>query len=290
MAASLNTAPARHPIPASAGVGLRAPHIDQVLSERPRVPWFEVHSENLFAAGGSLHEKMAKIRADYPLSLHGVGLSLGSADGLDVRHLNRLADIVARYQPALVSEHLSWAALAGRHSNDLLPLPFTKEALTTAVAHIGQVQDRLGRELLVENVSSYLRFTEADYSEWDFVAEVVRRSGCGLLLDINNVYVNSINHAFDPGDYLRAMPADAVREIHLAGFTRKTDLPVPLLIDTHSKPVDPEVWALYANALDRFGALPTLIEWDADIPELAVLLAEATRAEEMLDEHRLLAA
>ena len=290
MAASLKTAPARHPLPASAGVGLRAPHLEQVLSERPRVPWFEVHSENLFAGGGSLPARMERIRADYPLSLHGVGLSLGSADGLDQGHLDRLAEVVDRFQPALVSEHLSWAALAGRHSNDLLPLPYTREALATIVTHVGQVQDRLGRELLVENVSSYLRFADADYSEWDFVAEVVRRSGCGLLLDINNVYVNSINHGFDAGDYLRALPAGSVREIHLAGFTRKTDLPVPLLIDTHSKPVDPEVWALYARALERFGPVPTLIEWDADIPPLPILLAEAARAEEMLDERRLLAA
>jgi uncharacterized protein (UPF0276 family) len=286
----MKTAPARHPVPASAGVGLRAPHLEQVLAERPRVPWFEVHSENLFAGGGTLPDRIEKLRADYPLSLHGVGLSLGSADGLDRRHLDRLAEVVNRFQPALVSEHLSWAALGGRHSNDLLPLPFTEQALTTTVAHIGQAQDRLGRELLVENVSSYLRFADADYSEWDFVAEVVRLSGCGLLLDVNNVYVNSINHGFDADDYLRALPAGSVREIHLAGFTRKTDLPVPLLIDTHSKPVDGEVWSLYARALDRFGPVPTLIEWDADIPPLAVLLAEAARAEELLDEHRLLAA
>ncbi len=290
MAATIKTAAARHPVPASAGVGLRAAHLEQVLSERPNVPWFEAHSENLFVLGGSLPARMERICADYPLSLHGVGLSLGSADGLDQRHLERLANVVDRYQPALVSEHLSWAAVGGRHSNDLLPLPFTREALATTVTHIGQAQDRLGRELLVENVSSYLRFADADYSEWDFVAEVVRRSGCGLLLDINNVYVNSVNHGFDPGEYLRALSVGSVREIHLAGFTRKTDLPVPLLVDTHSRPVDAEVWALYAQALDRFGPIPTLIEWDADIPPLPILLAEAARAEEMLDERRLLAA
>ena len=278
------------PIPDSAGIGLRAPHIERVLAERPRVPWFELHSENLFAAGGALHARVEQIRADYPISLHGVGLSLGSADALDERHLTRLVELVHRYQPALVSEHLCWSALGGVHSNDLLPLPLTHEALALTVAHIQQVQERLGRELLIENVSAYLHFAEADYSEWDFVSEAVRRSGCGLLLDVNNVYVNSVNHGFDPGDYLDAMPAAAVREIHLAGFTRKTGLAVPLLIDTHSRPVDPAVWALYAQALDRLGPVPTLIEWDQDIPELEVLLAEATQAEELLDARRMLAA
>lgn len=290
MAAPIRTAAAWRPIPDSAGIGLRAPHLQRVLAERPRVPWFEVHSENLFAAGGALHASMEQIRADYPISLHGVGLSLGSAGSLDAAHLARLAELVARYQPALVSEHLCWSALDDLHSNDLLPLPLTHEALTLTVAHIQQVQERLGRELLIENVSAYLRFTGADYSEWDFVAEAVRRSGCGLLLDVNNIYVNSVNHGFDPGDYLDAMPAASVREIHLAGFTRKTGLAVPLLIDTHSRPVDAAVWALYAQTLDRLGPVPTLIEWDQDIPELEVLLAEATKAEEMLDVYRMLAA
>ena len=290
MAVPLPTAPALRPIPDSAGIGLRAPHLDRVLAERPRVPWFEVHSENLFAAGGALHANMQQIRADYPISLHGVGLSLGSAGALDAAHLTRLAELVARYQPALVSEHLCWSALDGVHSNDLLPLPLTHEALALTVAHIQQVQERLLRELLIENVSTYLSFVQADYSEWDFVAEVVRRSGCGLLLDVNNIYVNSVNHGFDPSDYLHAMPAAAVREIHLAGFTRKTELAVPLLIDTHSRPVDAAVWALYAEALDRLGPVPTLIEWDQDIPELEVLLAEAAKAEELLDARRMLTA
>ena len=291
MAASRTTARVPlHPIPVSAGIGLRAVHLDRVLAERPRIPWFEVHSENLFAAGGALHARMERIRTEYPLSLHGVGLSLGSVDALDEGHLTRLAELVERYQPALVSEHLCWSALDGVHSNDLLPLPLTHEALALIVAHIQQVQERLRRELLIENVSTYLRFVQADYSEWDFVAEVVRRSGCGLLLDVNNIYVNSINHGFDPSDYLDAMPVAAVREIHLAGFTRKTGLAVPVLIDTHSQPVDAAVWALYAQALDRVDLVPTLIEWDQDIPELEVLLAEAAKAEELLDARRILAA
>lgn len=286
----LVTASAACPMPAKAGIGLRAPHVSRVLNEKPRVPWFEVHSENLFAEGGSLHDAMARIRADYPLSLHGVGLSLGSADALDIAHLRRLAKLVDRYQPALVSEHLCWSAVGGRHSNDLLPMPFTEAVVSLLVSRIGQVQDALGRELLVENISTYLRFRESDFTEWDFVAEVVRRSGCGLLCDINNIYVNSVNHGFDPLDYVRALPRAAVREIHLAGFTRKEELAVPLLIDTHSCPVSEAVWALYGEAVARFGPVPTLIEWDQDIPALEVLLAEAARAEEVLDACRARAA
>jgi len=278
------------PMPARAGIGLRAPHVDRVVQERPRVSWFEVHSENLFAEGGATHAAMTAIRADYPLSLHGVGLSLGSADALDARHLDRLKVVVDRYQPALVSEHLCWGSVGGLHSNDLLPLPFTEEAVALLAAHIGQAQDTLKREILVENVSSYLRFREGDYPEWAFVTEVARRSGCGLLLDVNNVYINSVNHGFDPYSYLHAIPQSLVREIHLAGFTRKQDLAVPLLIDTHSRPVSEPVWALYATAAARFGAVPTLIEWDQDIPPLEVLMQEAQRAEEVMHVHCIRAA
>jgi uncharacterized protein (UPF0276 family) len=278
------------PIPASAGIGLRAPHVARVLNEHPPIAWLETHSENLFASGGGFHHALERIRADYPLSLHGVGLSLGSADELDHTHLRRLREIVDRYQPTLVSEHLCWGAIDGRHSNDLLPLPFTDEALALMVSRIGQVQEVLGREILVENISAYLRFEGGDYTEWDFVAAAVLRSGCGLLCDVNNIYVNSVNHGFDPHAYLRALPRAAVKEIHLAGFTRKENLPVPLLIDSHSQRVDGKVWALYADAIDLFGPVPTLIEWDQDIPELEVLLDEAARAEEVLDARRTRAA
>ncbi|WP_019939647.1 DUF692 domain-containing protein [Bordetella sp. FB-8] len=271
------------PVPAAAGVGLRGPHIHRIVSERPAIAWLEVHSENLFPRGGAIHDLMSRVRADYPLSLHGVGLSMGAAGRLDAEHLRRLKALVDQYCPALVSEHLSWGGIAGLHSNDLLPMPFTGEAVTLLASRIGQVQDVLGREILVENVSSYLRFRADDYAEWDFVAEVVRRSGCGLLLDVNNIYVNSVNHKFDPRDYLRAIPVHRVREIHLAGHTSKDGLPVPLLIDTHDKPVSDAVWALYAEAIERFGAVPTLIEWDQDIPELEVLLGQAARAQEVLD-------
>ncbi|MEO8748066.1 MAG: DUF692 domain-containing protein [Rhodanobacter sp.] len=273
-------------MPVAAGIGLRAPHVARVLHERPPIAWLEAHSENMFSAGGGMHSAMMRIRADYPLSLHGVGLSLGSADHLDRAHLARLAALVTLYEPELVSEHLCWGAVGGRYSNDLLPMPFTEEAVALMVARIGEVQDTLKRQILVENISTYLRFEGGYYTEWDFVAAVVRRSGCGLLCDVNNIYVNSVNHDFDPHEYLRAMPHEAVHEIHLAGFTRKDDLAVPLLIDTHSRPVDKKVWALYDEAIGLFGPTPTLIEWDQDIPELEVLLAEAARAGEVLDAHR----
>ncbi|TAM95182.1 MAG: DUF692 domain-containing protein [Rhodanobacteraceae bacterium] len=277
-------------MPLAAGIGLRAPHVARMLAERPRIAWLETHSENLFAAGGPFRDALDGIRQDYPLSLHGVGLSLGSADALDAAHLKRLREVVNRYQPELVSEHLCWGALGGRHSNDLLPLPFTEEAMNLVVSRIGQVQDALGRQILVENISTYLRFEGGDYTEWDFVAEAVRRSGCGLLCDVNNIHVNSINHGFDPHAYLRALPRAAVQEIHLAGFTRKDNLPVPLLIDSHSRRVDAAVWDLYAEAIALFGPVPTLIEWDQDIPELEVLLDEAAHAQGVLDARRTLAA
>lgn len=277
-------------LPAHAGIGIRAPHVARMLAERPPIAWLEVHSENLFAAGGPLRDAVGRLRRAYPLSLHGVGLSLGSVDPLSAAHLDRLRDLLREYEPALVSEHLCWGAIGGRHSNELLPLPFTEEALRLVVSHIGEAQDALGRQILVENVSTYLRFKGGDYTEWDFVAEVVRRSGCGLLCDVNNIYVNGVNHGFDPHAYLRAMPAAAVREIHLAGFTRKDGLPVPVLIDSHSRRVSAEVWDLYAEALALFGPVPTLIEWDMDIPALDVLLEEAAHAEEVLDARRALAA
>ncbi|TAM99766.1 MAG: DUF692 domain-containing protein [Rhodanobacteraceae bacterium] len=277
-------------MPVAAGIGLRAPHVARLLAERPRIAWLETHSENLFVTGGTFRDALDSIRVDYPLSLHGVGLSLGSADALDTAHLRRLRGVVNRYQPELVSEHLCWGAFGGRHSNDLLPLPFTAEALDLVVARIGQVQDALGRQILVENISTYLRFEGGDYTEWEFVAEAVRRSGCGLLCDVNNIYVNSVNHGFDPHAYLRAMPRAAVQEIHLAGFTRKDNLPVPLLIDSHSRRVDAAVWDLYAEAIALFGPVPTLIEWDQDIPELEVLLDEAAHAQGVLDARRALAA
>lgn len=278
------------PVPAQAGIGLRPPHFRRVLAERPPVPWFEVHSENFFCAGGEMLHMLQDVRRDYPLSLHGVGLSLGSSDRLHQEHLAKLKTLVQHVQPALVSEHLCWGAVGPRHLNDLLPLPYTEEALDLMVEHVSRAQEYLGRELLMENVSTYLSFTHSTIPEWEFVAGLSRRSGCGLLLDVNNIHVNSVNHGFDPHAYIHAIPAAAVREIHLAGFTAKPGLGAPLLIDTHSRPVSDEVWALYREALAHVGAVATLIEWDQDIPELEVLQAEAAKAEGLMRERRALAA
>ncbi len=278
--------PARSPAPVGAGIGLRAPHVAEVLATKPAVGWFEVHSENYYADGGPVLAALERVRADYPLSLHGVGMSLGSTEPLDHQHLAKLKRLIARTEPALVSEHLCWSSVGGRHLNDLLPLPYTEEALTHVCARVSEVMDFIGRELLVENVSTYLAFADATIPEWEFVAAIVRRTGCKLLLDVNNIHVNSVNHGFDADAYLAAMPAAAIAEIHLAGF----DASGPCLIDTHGAPVAPAVWALYRRALERFGPRPTLIEWDTDIPPLATLLEEAAKAQAIIEKRDAVAA
>jgi len=272
------------PIPAQAGIGLRPSHIRQVLAERPPVPWLEVHSENFFCAGGEMLAVLERVRCDYPLSLHGVGLSLGSSDRLHREHLVKLQALVQRCAPALVSEHLCWGAIGPRHLNDLLPLPYTEEALDLMVDRVAAAQDFLGRQILIENVSTYLSYQHSTIPEWEFVAALAERSGCGLLLDVNNVYVNSVNHGFDPRAFIAAVPAAAVQEIHMAGFTAKEGLDAPLLIDSHSRPVADAVWALYRETLEHAGPAPTLIEWDQALPPLDELLAEAAKAQEILDE------
>ncbi len=281
---------ANDPIPACAGIGLRTPHYRAVLDTKPDVGFFEVHSENYFGSGGARHRILALIRADYPLSLHGVGLSLGSTDPLDRRHVARLKELADTYQPALISEHLSWSSVAGRHLNDLLPLPYTEESLQLVVDRVHDVQERLGRQILVENASCYLEFEHSTLPEWEFVTEVARRSGCGILLDVNNVYVNAVNHGFDAQRFLQSIPIEPVREIHLAGHTVKALEDGQLLIDTHNQPVCEAVWDLFESALKRFGALPTLIEWDTDLPDLDVLLREAATAERFLEKHDVKAA
>ena len=273
-----------------AGIGLRPPHFRRVLSECPPVSWFELHSENFFCAGGEQLDVLTRVRRDYPLSLHGVALSLGRADGPDREHLHKLKQLIARFAPALVSEHLCWGAIGERHLNDLLPLPYTEEALDFMVAHVQAAQEFIGRILLIENVSSYLCYRHSTIPEWEFIAALAQRSGCGILLDVNNIYVNSVNHAFDARAYLHAIPPKVVGEIHLAGFTRKQNLPVELLIDSHNQPVADAVWDLYRAALAHVGPVPTLIEWDQDIPELEVLLAEAAKAEGLLHAQHAIAA
>jgi hypothetical protein len=272
--------PLRDAVPCAAGIGLRAPHYRELLDTRPAIGWLEVHSENFFGEGGQPHWFLEQLRAHYPLSLHGVGLGLGSVDPLSFVHLNKLERLIAHYQPALVSEHLCWSAAGGRHLNDLLPLPYTDEALAHVCGRIERVQERLRRQILVENVSSYLRYRHSTIPEWEFLAQVIRRTGCGLLLDVNNVYVSAVNHGFDAREYLAAMPAAAVQEIHLAGF----EAAAQLLIDTHGGPVADPVWTLYRDTLARIGARPTLIEWDTDIPQLPVLLGEARKADALLEQ------
>lgn len=261
-------------VPCRAGIGLRAPHYREIVATLPDIGWFEVHSENYFGAGGQPLYFLETIRNHYPLSLHGVGLSLGSADPLNRDHLVKLKTLIERFEPALVSEHLCWGSIGGRHVNDLLPLPYTEAALYHVCHRVRRTQDFLRRRILIENVSSYLQFTDSSIPEWEFLAEVATLTGCGILLDVNNIHVNALNHGFDPLRYLRAVPVAAVEEIHLAGF----DSNGMCLIDTHGKPVADPVWDLYRQVLLRFGNQPTLIEWDTDIPPLAVLLGEAAKA------------
>jgi uncharacterized protein (UPF0276 family) len=266
----------------AAGIGLRAQHHAEIIARRPPVGWFEAHSENYFGAGGTHREQLARIRSGYPLSLHGVGLSLGSTDPLNADHLRQVKRLVREFEPLLVSEHLSWSSVGGRYLNDLLPLPHTEEALRHTAARISDVQDALGRQILIENISSYLRFECSEVPEWEFLAALVSESGCAILLDINNLYVNALNHGFDACSYLHGIPAPAVKEFHLAGHTFVRCSGRDIRIDTHSTHVATEVWDLYRLALERFGPQPTLIEWDSDIPAFSVLQAEAAKADAIM--------
>ena len=272
-----------HTIPAQAGIGLRAQHHHEVVETRPTTGWFEVHSENYFGDGGPPLNFLEQVRRDYPLSLHGVGLSLGSTDPLNLTHLQKLKALITRFAPGLVSEHLCWSSVGGLYLNDLLPLPYTEEALQHVSQRILQTQDYLQREILIENISSYLQYRHSTMPEQEFLVEVAARAGCGILLDVNNIHVSAVNHDFDPLAYLRAIPVAAVREIHLAGFAVNHYDDGDMLIDHHGAPVAQPVWDLYREALRRFGPTPTLIEWDTDIPPLSVLLDEARKADALLE-------
>ena len=270
--------PASDALPCSAGIGLRAPHYREVLHMLPHLNWVEVHSENFFGGGASLHT-LQKVREHYPVSLHGVGMGLASADPLDCEHLDALQRLCNTIAPASVSEHLCWNASGGTVINDLLPFPYTIEALIHVSARIEQVQEKLGRQLLVENLSSYLSFTHSEMSEGEFLAELVKRTGCAILFDVENLYVNVRNLGVDAEAFIRALPADAVKEYHLAGYSVRDGC----LIDTHDCPVHDEVWSLYETALHRIGPRPTLIEWDSDIPALQVLMDEANKAQQYME-------
>lgn len=273
-------------IPACAGVGLRFRHHHEVVEGHPPAAWFEVHTEN-YMGGGSAPAYLDAIRQDYPISLHGVGLSLGSAEGIDVQHLARVCDVIRRVEPGLVSEHLSWSLSGGVFLADLLPLPMTEEALTIVCTHVDQVQTYLQRRISLENPSTYLRFRHSTIPEWEFLAEVARRTGCGILCDVNNIYVSASNHGWNALAYLDALPPESVTEVHLAGHSvRQLDQDQIIRIDDHGSRVAPPVWDLFEQALKRFGPVPTLIEWDTDVPALEVLMEEGAIAEAAIERQR----
>ncbi|MDF0607188.1 DUF692 domain-containing protein [Neisseriaceae bacterium TC5R-5] len=265
-------------LPCSAGIGLRGPHYREVVEHWPALGWVEVHSENFFD-GGQPVAMLQQVAAHYPLSLHGVGLGLGSATRPDYQHLASLKRLINSVKPASVSEHLSFNHSSQRYINDLLPLPYTHAALHRIASHIQEAQDMLGSRILLENLSSYLTYPGNEMHEGEFLAELVQRTGCGILLDINNLYVNHINLGVDYNAVLASLPAAAIGEIHLAGYSQGEGL----LLDTHSQAVHPAVWQLYQQAIKQFGKRPTLIEWDIDIPALAVLQAEAAKAQQLLE-------
>ena len=278
--------PLRFPLPIDglAGTSFKHEHLPAILAQGPQRGFFEVHAENYMGAGGPLHRALETIRRDHPVSLHGVCMSIGAPQPLNQAHLARFRNLVDRYQPALVSEHLAWSTHETKYFNDLLPLPYTKVTLARVCDHIDEVQDAIRRPLLLENPSTYVTFNESTMSESDFIRSVTRRTGCGLLLDINNVFVSATNHGFSPLQYLSEFPLVSVGEIHLAGHAEQADEEgEPLLIDSHDRPVADAVWKLFETVVGQCGAVPTLIEWDSKIPDWPILKAEAAAAQAILD-------
>jgi uncharacterized protein (UPF0276 family) len=270
----------------TAGIGLRTPHLEKFLDERekPSASWLEVHAENYFERGGIRHQMLLRIAQHYPISVHGVALSLASPEGIDAEHLERLAHVVEDVGACRVSEHLAWSRAGEVYYNDLLPLPLTQETLDVVSSNVDRAQKRLGRSILVENPSAYLRFEESTMDEATFLKCLTERTGCGLLLDVNNLFISSVNIGADPRQWLDTIPARLIGEIHLAGHELGGTKNHPLLLDTHGSPVAEDVWSLYATVLNRIGPVPTMIEWDSEVPELEILLAQAARAQEILDE------
>jgi uncharacterized protein (UPF0276 family) len=263
------------------GLGLRPTHYEAILSGPQPIDWLEVITENYLVPGGKPLDYLERVRERFPLVMHGVSLSIGSTDPIDMEYLKSVRALAARVEPHWISDHLCWTGIEGKNLHDLLPLPYTEEALTAVVSRVGQVQDALGRRILLENVSSYLTFHASDMSEWEFLREVAARADCDILLDINNIYVSSVNHGFDAVEYLRAMPKERVRQFHLAGHSDMGGH----LIDTHDHPIIQPVWDLFATALDLFGAVPTMIERDDNIPELHELIAELDVARDIAARH-----
>jgi uncharacterized protein len=256
------------------GLGLRPVHYEAILDDAPAVDWLEIITENYLVPGGKPLHFLDRIRSRFPMAMHGVSLSIGSTDPIDRSYLKQVRELAGRVEPAWISDHLCWTGVDGRNVHDLLPLPYTEEALNCVVDRVGEVQDMLGRQILLENVSSYLSYRSSEMTEWEFLAEVARRADCAILLDINNIYVSSVNHAFDPARYLRGVPKDRVRQFHLAGHSDMRDH----LIDTHDHPIAAPVWSLYRDALAHFGQVPTMIERDDNIPPLGELVAELDMA------------
>ncbi len=263
---------------AGVGMGLRACHYAYILSHLPAIPWFEVLTENYLVKGGMVKERLRQIRAHYPIVLHGVGLSLGSVDPLNSRYLQQLKQLIIEFQPAYISDHLCWVSFAQQYFHELLPLPYTEEAIQHVVERITAVQDFLGQQILIENVSSYFSYEISELSEWEFINAIAQRADCFILLDINNIFVSAHNNGFDPAHYLQAIDKRRVKQIHLAGFS---DFETHLL-DTHGAVVSTEVWQLYAMALRSLGNIPTCIEWDNDIPEFPELLREVHKAQQLM--------
>jgi len=268
----------RNPL-SGVGVGLRTPHYQYVEQQQPDIPWFEILIDNYLVDGGEPLQHLTNVRENYPVTFHGVGMSLGSTDPLNMDYLKSLRDMIKRFEPLQVSDHLAWVSTQKTYLHELLPLPYTEEAIAHISNRIQQVQDYLGQRILVENVSSYMQYHDSACTEWEFLNEIVQRADCDLLLDINNIYVSAINHHFDAQDYLDAIPVAQVREMHLAGYEDHGTH----LLDSHSQPVHQPVWDLYQQALQRIGPVPTLIEWDQDIPEFDVLKKEAGRAQDIYD-------
>jgi len=269
------------------GIGLRHKHFQEFIENKPDVPWLEVHTENFLSHDSTAAKYLARIRQDYPISAHCVGLSLGSANTtctVREQHLQKLKKTIDWLQPTLVSDHLSWSASDGGHYlPDLLPIPYTEEAFDVVRQNISRVQEVLQRQILIENPSNYLSFTDSPMPEWRFLTELVEQTGCGLLLDLNNVYVSAHNQKFDPLNYIKNIPISAVKEMHLAGFSVNNIEGKDVYIDTHDHRVYDGVWRLYQQAIERFGALPTLIEWDSDVPELQILLEEKAKADAIVE-------
>lgn len=270
-------------IPKRAGVGLKAEHVDEILQTKADIGFFEIHAENYMGAGGMPHAQLTSIRNNYPISLHGVGMSIGGHDDIDTDHLARFKKLVDIYNPSMVSEHLAWSTHDDIFYNDLLPVPYTDETLANVVKHIDQVQTAIQRQILIENPSTYITFKQSHWSEVDFMAEVAKRSGCALLFDVNNVFVSAVNHGFKPRDYINSYPLHLVKEIHLAGHAAdEDDNGDKLLIDAHDREVCDDVWELFKLTLSKTGPTPSLIEWDNDVPTWSKLELEAQKADTIL--------